>query len=335
MASVDVVIPCYQYGHFLRDCVRSVLDQDIECLRLLIIDNASTDDSLEIAWEIADADSRVEVSSHPRNLGPLTSINEGIDWARADYFLVLCADDLLAPGALRHAASIMDRHPEVVLTYGAAEVIGEESALTVHQQPTDVQWQVVSGRVLLERLLRTVYCHVPGPTAVVRTSAQKQVGYYRHELPHSCDLEMWMRLACAGSIAETNRSQGFVRRHATNRSSLITDLAWYLHFDAAVESFFANEGATAREAKGLYGFARRSLGERAYWSAIANLFRGRNRLGMELFRFAFAHRPTAILLPPVLSLLRRDDALRRMSGVISDTVGRLRSSDARPASLGK
>src|SRR4051794_15159199 len=53
MASIDVVIPCYQYGRYLRDCVRSVLDQDVEQLRVLIIDNASTDGSAEIARQLA------------------------------------------------------------------------------------------------------------------------------------------------------------------------------------------------------------------------------------------------------------------------------------------
>ena len=45
MASVDVVVPCYQYGRYLRDCVASVLQQDIEDVRVLIVDNASTDEA--------------------------------------------------------------------------------------------------------------------------------------------------------------------------------------------------------------------------------------------------------------------------------------------------
>ena len=109
MASVDVIVPCYQYGHFLRDCAASVLTQDVSDLRLVIIDNASTDNTLEVAREIAAADRRVEVIAHGSNLGHLASFNEGIDRASANYFLILCADDLLAPGALVRAVSIMER----------------------------------------------------------------------------------------------------------------------------------------------------------------------------------------------------------------------------------
>lgn len=56
MASVDVIIPNYEYGRFLRDCVTSVLRQNIEALRVLIIDNASTDDSVEVARALARED---------------------------------------------------------------------------------------------------------------------------------------------------------------------------------------------------------------------------------------------------------------------------------------
>ena len=61
-ASVDVAIPCYPYGGFLRDCVTSVLTQAIRDVRVLIIDNASTDDSVEVALQIAAEDPRSKSS---------------------------------------------------------------------------------------------------------------------------------------------------------------------------------------------------------------------------------------------------------------------------------
>ena len=91
MKSVDVVIPNYNYGRYLRACVGSVLSQDVEKLRVLIVDNASTDDSPEVARELAAMDPRVELRLHETNLGPHASFNEGIDWAESDYFLILCS----------------------------------------------------------------------------------------------------------------------------------------------------------------------------------------------------------------------------------------------------
>src|SRR5271154_1711677 len=106
MPSVDVLVPNYQYGRFLRQSVSSILDQGIDDLRILIIDNASTDDSVQIARELAASDARIELRARPVNLGMHASLNEGVDWAAADYFTVVCSDDLLPPGALRRAVSI-------------------------------------------------------------------------------------------------------------------------------------------------------------------------------------------------------------------------------------
>ena len=120
MSRVDVVIPCYNYGKFLGDCVAGALDdQPGTDVRVLIIDDASQDDSAEIAHKLAAADNRVEVIVHPVNRGHIATFNEGLlDWADGDYCVLISADDRLAPGALRRAADIMDAHPEVGFVYG-------------------------------------------------------------------------------------------------------------------------------------------------------------------------------------------------------------------------
>ena len=97
MSSIDIVIPNYNYGRFLEGCVESVLGQNIPDMRILIIDNASTDDSVAIARSLATTNPRIETCLRPKNLGGQASFNEGIDWARADYFAIICADDVLSP----------------------------------------------------------------------------------------------------------------------------------------------------------------------------------------------------------------------------------------------
>ena len=77
MAKVDVVVPCYNYGRFLEECVRSVLDQSLGDLRVLIIDDASADDLFSVARRLAHIDSRVSVISHPQNWGHISTYNQG------------------------------------------------------------------------------------------------------------------------------------------------------------------------------------------------------------------------------------------------------------------
>ena len=100
MAKVDIIVPCYNYGRFLERCVRSVLDQSVRDLRVLIIDDASSDEFMSVAKKLAENDPRVSIIAHPQNRGHIATYNEGLlDWATSDYSLLLSADDVLTPGA--------------------------------------------------------------------------------------------------------------------------------------------------------------------------------------------------------------------------------------------
>jgi hypothetical protein len=118
MSSVDVIVPCYRYAHFLNECVASVLSQPIERLRVLIIDDASPDHTAEVAADLAKQDPRVELLRHATNRGHIATYNEGIEWASAAYMLLLSADDILLPDALHRAVALLDSHPSVGLVYG-------------------------------------------------------------------------------------------------------------------------------------------------------------------------------------------------------------------------
>src|SRR5215831_20496875 len=113
MSSVDVIVPCYRYGHFLRECVESVLSQSDVNVRVLIIDDASPDNTPEVAAELVSEDPRVTFIRHSENKGHIATYNEGIEWASAEYMLILSADDCLLPGALSRAADLMDARPDV------------------------------------------------------------------------------------------------------------------------------------------------------------------------------------------------------------------------------
>src|SRR4029079_17735868 len=97
---VSVVIPCYRYGHFLPECVRSVLDQDGVDVDVTVIDDASPDDSAEAGRRLAAEDARVRTIVHATNQGHILTYNEGLAAAGGEYVVLLSADDLLAPGAL-------------------------------------------------------------------------------------------------------------------------------------------------------------------------------------------------------------------------------------------
>lgn len=308
MKSVDVVIPNYNYGRYLRHCVSSVLSQNIDKLRILIIDNASADDSQQIARDLAASDSRVELLLREKNRGPHQSFNDGIDWAQSDYFLILCSDDYLAPGALEHAVDLMESHPEVHLTYGASRFLRTEEVLENASLTERPRWTIKDGPTFLQDISRSGRNIISGPTVIVRTSVQKQVGHYNPKLTHTDDLEMWLRFTLWGSIAATDAVQAVARVHPFNQSATVGNLRqWSIEFEAAYRSFFNGAGADLDNADDLLRLARHALSDRAYWSAISLLCRG-ERGWRDLLVHAVRLRPVAALLPPVSYLVHRSDA---------------------------
>jgi len=121
--------------------------------------------------------------------------------------LLLSADDALAPGALARAVSVMDQDESIGMTYGMALIIADDSDIPEVHETGPVTHQVISGERFLERCCARGN-PVPTPTAVVRTSLQHRLGGYRPELPHSGDMEMWMRFAIHAPVAVLGCSLG-------------------------------------------------------------------------------------------------------------------------------
>lgn len=216
-----MVVPCYRYGHFLEQSVGSALrGQDGVDVRVLIIDDASPDDSAERARELAKTDERVQVLVHERNRGHIATYNEGLlDWADGDYCVLLSADDRLVPGALPRAAALLDAHPEVGFCYG--HPLRFEDGRDLPEARTRSRgWTVWDGQWWLRRRFRAGHGCITSPEVMVRTKVQREVGGYDPALPHAGDIEMWMRLAAHGSVGYLRSvDQAFYRIHGSNMST--------------------------------------------------------------------------------------------------------------------
>ncbi len=265
MSRVDVFVPCYNYGRFLRQCVQSVLTQGGVDVRVLILDDASPDDTPAVAAQLVREDARVEYRRHERNWGHIATYNEGLAWASGDYLLLLSADDLLTPGALGRASRVMDAHPNVGLTHGRAikaAAPGPECRVS-----PDGGYHVRPGREALEAACQAGSNFVETPTAVVRTSVQKRVGGYRKDLPHSADMAQWLRFAAHSDVARIDADQAYYRLHGRNMSEQYRGVAELLQRKAAFDALFEDEGAQLPDCERLRRLAYRGLAEQVFWAA--------------------------------------------------------------------
>jgi glycosyltransferase involved in cell wall biosynthesis len=313
MSTVSVVVPCYNYGHYLDDAVKGALDdQEGVDVRVLIIDDASPDGSADVARQIAARDPRVEVAVHTANKGHIATYNEGLlDWADGDYTVLLSADDRLAPGALRRAADLLDAHPEAGFAYG-------HPLHFQHGQPppaarTEVTgWSVWPGHWWLKRCFRDAHNCITSPEVVVRTSLQKQAGGYDPLLPHSGDMEMWMRLAAHADVGYIRGvDQAFYRVHSKNMQKSFSPLADLTQRRLAYDTVLERCGDRLPDKAMLSDLVHRKLSREALWAAARAYDRGRTGHTPvdELVAFAFECWPEAGTLAAYKGL-----QLRRLIG---------------------
>jgi len=290
MSRVDVIVPCYKYAHYLRECVESILSQSLTEVRVLIIDDASPDHTPEVAAELAARDKRVECRRHSVNLGLTATLNGGLEWTTGDYTLVISADDLLTPGSLSRAVRLMDAHPEVGFVYGRAIMFKPgESRPQPRTVSEECEWQIWDGFDWLEAIFKGDYCdnlpvsspsaivrtrlqHLPvsSPSAIVRTRLQRELGGYREELPGINDYDMWMRFAAHAAVGILDADQALNRLHGNNMHLMYKGLHGVEQHIALFDIFFDHYGHRIAERERLQNLgaianANYALRE-AYWA---------------------------------------------------------------------
>lgn len=261
--SVSVVIPCYNYGRFLAEAVASALDQQGLDVDVLIVDDASTDDSAEVALRLAAADSRVDVLVHETNRGHIATYNDGLAKARGDYLTLVSADDLVAPDALNRAIALMEAHPRVGLVYGFPESFSDRAP---RRRDRVRSWTVWRGQDWLRGVVARGGNPIMSPEVVLRRAAWQEVGGYDARLPHSADLAAWLQAASRWDVGRVNGpAQAFYRVHGANMH-LNTYAGWATDLEHRWRTFdllFAEGHLPAGEAARLRRVLRRSLAKEA------------------------------------------------------------------------
>jgi glycosyltransferase involved in cell wall biosynthesis len=298
--SVSVVIPCYRYGRFLPTCVRSVLDQDGVDVRVLIIDDASPDDSAQVAMQLAAEDDRIEVHAHLENQGHIATYNEGLlEWAEGDYSVLISADDLLTAGALARATAVLEANRSVGFVYGHVAYWHDDQPLpTARMHPTGAT--VWRGPEWLRIVCGLAHTPVTSPEVVVRTSVQKQIGGYLPELPHTGDAEMWMRFATHADVAYvTGADQAYYRFHASNMTTERVPIVDLRQRKAAYDALFDAYADAIPDAERLARRANRTMAKEALWRACRAYERRRmdSTPIAELVEFARSAYPHTERLP--------------------------------------
>ncbi len=248
---VSVVIPCYNYARYLEDAVRSALVQHGVAVDVTVIDDASTDDSVEVAERLAAEDSRVRLVRHRTNQGHVETSNEALDLAAEEFVVKLDADDLLTPGSLSRSTALLRAKPDVAFCYGYAEQFRGAP-------PTQVPGRVRSGKVWrtgtwARDVLRSGHNPICQPEVVMRRDAVRASGGYRPKLRWAEDFNLWLRMAAEAEVGRVNGpTQGLYRMHphSFTRSAADPELKDLRARITAVDAFFDEGGSPLARSDG-------------------------------------------------------------------------------------
>lgn len=261
---VSVVIPSYNYGRFLDECLTSVLGQEGVDLDVTVIDDGSTDDTVKIITAWTQRDPRVSLIRHEINQGHIQTFNDALDAATAEFVVKMDADDLLPPGSLERSARVLRNFPQAAFVYGYPLTFADNAPTGLATR--EISWSVWAGHEWIRRILRRGHNVIMQPEVMIRRSALEQTGGHRAEIPEASDLNLWLRLASVGSVARVNGPvQGLYRIHnqsmqRTIHSGHLSDLCARR---TAMDLFLTECGDRLEDPDAMRAIAHRSLARAA------------------------------------------------------------------------
>ena len=219
--TVTVVISCFNYARYLRQAVHSAINQDGVVVDVIIVDDASTDDSLGVARELSSIYGSVQVLAHDRNQGVVRTFNEGAKAATGEFLVRLDADDVLTPGSLRRSTALARAYPSVGLVYGHPLHFSGDILPTPRSKAT--AWTIWPGREWLHDRCRSGMNVITSPEALMRRSVLDEIGY-QARLKHTHDMELWFRIAAFTDVAYVHGAdQAWHRDHPNSLSAREVD----------------------------------------------------------------------------------------------------------------
>lgn len=190
--AVSVVLPVFNGGPLLRRAVQSILTQSFQQFELILIDDASADQTADICAGFAECDPRVRYVRHEQNLGVAATLNEGLQLSRAPYVARMDADDEALPERLRVQVEFMDSQPRVSVAGSFVYHMGSRPRFDhLIELPTSVEE--------VHRTLPKYNC-IYHPSTVLRRSVINALGGYRVEFVNAEDYDLWLRVSRTGAI---------------------------------------------------------------------------------------------------------------------------------------
>lgn len=241
---ISVIIPVYNGEKTIKETIKSVLNQSFKLLELIIINDGSTDSTLEIIKSIDD--SRLQVFSYP-NAGLAASRNRGISHSTGKFISFIDADDLWTFDKLESQIKALQDHPKAAVAYSWTDYIDTEGKLLKSGRQITACGDVYK-QLMLWNFLEN------GSNPLIRSGALEVVGNFDETLSAAEDWDMWLRLAACYEFVAVPKAQILYR---VSVNSMSTNLKTQeVESLKVIERAFTHSKAESLQHLKKYSFAR-------------------------------------------------------------------------------
>lgn len=202
---VSIIVPSFNQGRFIRRTLDSILSQDYRPIEIIVIDGASTDETVSILQEYSGAPELYWVSEPDR--GVVEAVNKGFARARGEIGAIQSSDDFYLPGAISAGVAALQSNPALAFAYGdIAKVDADGHELS----------RTALAPYSLEGLL-TMETWVPQPSTFFRMPLAQTLGGWREEVPYAADTDLWLRMALQSPALKIDRLMAQRSMHEAQR----------------------------------------------------------------------------------------------------------------------
>lgn len=206
MPNLSVLMPVYNASRFLRHSIESILSQTYKDFELIVIDDGSTDNSLDSLRHFTDP--RIKLIDNPVNCGIISSLNSGYAIASGEFIVRMDADDFSLPNRFKAQLQFMEQHPDIGVCGTQYRIISE-----VLSEPSISMLPTHPDHLACSLLFHSCLAH---PTVMMRRRLLEQLGspLYESSYKHAEDYRLWVRLSGITRMANLKDIHLLYRQHS-------------------------------------------------------------------------------------------------------------------------
>ncbi|MDI6603793.1 MAG: glycosyltransferase family 2 protein [Thermoanaerobacteraceae bacterium] len=217
MPKVTVAIPTYNRAHYLKEAIESVLAQTYKDYELLIIDNASTDNTEDVVKIFNDK--RIKYIKNETNIGMVNNWNKCLDLAQGEYVIIFHDDDLMKPKLLEEEVKILDNNDDVVVVATNVTLIDENNNILKKKNMNINNDIIFNNKDFIRRIYRENLC-LQFPTVIMRLNFINQNNIrFEEEVGPGSDVYLYFKInLLPKKIYLINQSHCYYRVHKEQES---------------------------------------------------------------------------------------------------------------------